>query len=96
MINQSNMLLGVNTYGLCKELTEDFAGTFNRLYEIGFQAIEALVAPEERQGDRPMNWWALETLMRAKQRVDELGMEIRTEISLGSVMYCSRDSHIGE
>lgn len=43
-----------------------------------------------------MNWWALETLMRAKQRVDELGMEIRTEISLGSVMYCSRGSHIGE
>lgn len=76
MINQSNTLLGVNTYGLCKELTEDFAGTFSRLYEIGFQAIEALVVPEEKQGDRPMNWWALETLMRAKQRVDELGMEI--------------------
>lgn len=76
MINQSNMLLGVNTYGLCKELTEDFAGTFNRLHEIGFQAIEALVVPEEKQGERPMNWWALETLMRAKQQVDELGMQI--------------------
>lgn len=68
--------IGTQTYGLIKELTEDFEGTIRALHELGFNAIEPLVIYREKQEDEPHNKWSYELLQRAQAVMNELGMVI--------------------
>lgn len=70
------MLIGVQTFGIEKELTNDMEGTLRALHEKGFHAVEPVVLPNEKQEKLPKNLWAMDTLTQAKQIMDELGMKI--------------------
>lgn len=68
--------IGTQTFGLGKELSADLAGTIRDLHEMGFNAIEPFVLFKGKQGRMPKNLWALDTLARAKEIMDQFGMVI--------------------
>lgn len=68
--------IGTQIYGLASQLAEDFEGTIRSLRRMGFDAIEPLVVIAENQKGHPINFWALETLRRAKRVMDQEGMII--------------------
>lgn len=68
--------IGTQTFGLSKELTEDFAGTLKTLHEIGFTCIEPLVLFQEEQKQNQKHLWTYELIKEAKPLLDSYGMKI--------------------
>ena len=69
-------MIGVQMFGLYKELTEDFAGTLEELRGIGFEAAEPLVATIDRQGEIPRCIWTYELLEEGVRNLERLGMKM--------------------
>lgn len=69
-------MICTQTFGLKKELTQDLAGTVERLHAIGFEGIEPYILFTAKQGVMPKNMWAFDTLAQAKEKMDALGMVI--------------------
>lgn len=77
-------LLGVQCFGLQKELSKDFNGTIKRIKNIGFQAIEPCIVFKKKQGKMPKNQWSLELLKEAKTVIDETDLSMYSaHIQLG-------------
>lgn len=70
------MTIGTQTFGLGRELTEDFTGTLRKLHDIGFQAIEPAVIPVRKQGNMPRNMASVESFEVVANTVAQLGMQI--------------------
>lgn len=70
------MKIATQTFGLGKEFTADLTGTIQALHDMGFQAIEPFVLFDEKQGKKPKNLWAFDTLKTAWEKMKSLDMEI--------------------
>ena len=68
--------MATQTYGLGKELTENFEQTLQEIKKIGFNAIEPLLNLREYQEDAQKNKWSMETLCEGKTILDQLGLKI--------------------
>ncbi len=69
-------LLGCNTFGLRKELTEDFEGTLKQIKEIGFDCVEPMLFNYKKQGKNvPKNYWCNDFIDYAVPFVKDLGLK---------------------
>lgn len=71
-------MIGVNTYGLGPQLTEDFEGTLRKVKEMGYDLIEPMVVLQEKQGKFPTNMWTFELLEKAAPVLKECGLTMHS------------------
>lgn len=69
-------MIGIQTYGLARELTADFSGTIWTLHELGFQAIEPYILFQKNQLGIPKNMMSQGLLAQLKAQTDSYGMTI--------------------
>ena len=70
------MVIATQTFGLKAEFAADLTGTIQALHDAGFQAIEPMVLFQDRQGNKPKNLWAFDTLKTAWEKMQSLDMRI--------------------
>lgn len=77
--------IGVQTFGLGRELQEDFEGCIAKLHALGFTALEPLLIPAKKQGRMPYSLWSHELLLRGVASAKANGMRIPSaHLSVGS------------
>lgn len=71
-------MLGVNIYGLIREIQEDAAGTFREIAAAGFDEAELLVMPEKKQGNVPIAIAAEESIPQILDNARQCGLSTRS------------------
>lgn len=71
-------MVGINTFGLARNIQKDQFGTLLRLARIGFDLVEPLLAPIKEQGEYPKVVLSRETLPQLIQECGDLGLAIQT------------------
>lgn len=70
--------LGVNIYGLIREIQEDTASTFREIAAAGFDEAELLVMPKKKQGNVPIAIAAGETIPQILDTARQCGLSTRS------------------
>ncbi len=71
-------VIGVNTFGLARNIQVDQCGTIARLGRMGFDLVEPLLAPLDRQGDYPKVVLSRETLPDFLNQCGNAGLGVQT------------------
>ena len=77
--------IGTQLYGLGKELQSDFRGTIEELHRIGFECVEPMCIPTERQFFMPPNTFSYKRLENLIRELEKHNMTIPS-VHLGAGM----------
>ena len=68
--------IGTQLFGYKDEFEKDLYGTFKAIKELGYGLVEGLIIPQDEQGDRTKNFWALSTFKDVVKYTKELGLQM--------------------